>query len=193
MSRHTAVRIEVLVLAGIGLFLVAPPVRAQQGWPINGSNWSFNGGRSGGFSSYSPSYPSYSPSYYTVPGASYGGYSYVVPFEGYYNGAYANGLVPPANYTYGAYSRTAENVARIRLVVPTDAQVWFDDKATEQRGETRNFESPPLAPGRQYIYDVKVRWREKDGQEVTRTRQLSLSANSTVSADFTDKPATRTK
>jgi uncharacterized protein (TIGR03000 family) len=178
MSRHTAVRIEVLALAGIGLFLVAHPAGAQQGWPINGSNWSFYGGRTGGSSSYSPSY-------YSGPVASYRGYSYVIPFESYYNGAYANGFTPPANYTYGAYSPTQENVAHIRLVVPTDAQVWFDDKATKQRGETRNYESPPLPPGRQYIYDVKVRWRDKEGQEVTRTRQLSVSANSTVSADFT--------
>jgi uncharacterized protein (TIGR03000 family) len=92
-----------------------------------------------------------------------------------------------ANYSYDAYSLAQENVARIRLVVPADAQVWFGNKATKQRGETRQFESPPLTPGREYVYDVTVRWRDKDGQELTRTRQVSVWANSTVSADFTQR------
>jgi uncharacterized protein (TIGR03000 family) len=179
MSRRTAVRIEVLALAGIGLLLVAGPAGAQQGWPINGSNWSFyGGGRSGGSSSYSPSY-------YSGPVVPYGGYPYAARSAGYYNGAYANGVMSWPNYSYGSYSPSQENVARIRLVVPADAQVWFGNAATKQRGETRHFESPPLSPGHQYVYDITVRWRDKDGQEVTRTRQLNVSANSTVSADFT--------
>ena len=70
------------------------------------------------------------------------------------------------------------------MVVPPDAQVWFDGKLTSQSGETRYFASPPLAPGRQYVYDVKVRWRDKDGKEVTRTRRVDVSANANVTVDF---------
>jgi uncharacterized protein (TIGR03000 family) len=177
MSQRTAVRIAVPALAGLGLLLVAGPAGAQQGWPINGSNWSYYGGS--GRSS------SYSPSYYSGPVATYGGYPYAARSASYYNGADVSGFMSSANYSYGAYSTTQQNVARIRLTVPTDAQVWFDNNATKQSGETRHFESPPLAPGHQYVYDIKVRWRDKDGREVTRTRQLNVSANAEVSADFT--------
>jgi uncharacterized protein (TIGR03000 family) len=178
MFRHTAVRNAVPALAGVALLLAAGPAGAQQGWPIAGSNWSYYGA-TGGSSSYSPSY-----SYGSV--TPYGSYPYAVLSPSYYSsGPYVYGGTPSANYSYGAYSPTQDNVARIRLNVPADAQVWFDDKATRERGETRHFETPPLAPGRQYVYDVKVRWRDKDGKEVTRTRHLGVSANSTVIADFT--------
>jgi uncharacterized protein (TIGR03000 family) len=183
MFRRAAVRIAVPALAGIGLLLVAGPAGAQQGWPIVGSNWSFyGGGRSGGSSSYSGSYY---PSYYSGPVVPYGGYPYAARSAGYYNGAYANGGMSWPNYSYGSYSPSQENVARIRLVVPADAQVWFGNEATKQRGEVREFASPALVPGREYFYGVTVRWRNKDGQEVTTTRQLSVWANSTASADFT--------
>jgi uncharacterized protein (TIGR03000 family) len=68
-----------------------------------------------------------------------------------------NGRTSSANYSYGAYAPTQENTVHIRLVVPDDAKVWFDNKETKQTGETRQFESPALAPGHQYVYDVKVR------------------------------------
>jgi uncharacterized protein (TIGR03000 family) len=182
MSRRRAVRIAALAFAGIGLLVVVAPARAQQGWPINGSNWSFYGGRGGGSSSYSPSYY---PPYRSGRVVPYGGYSYAGLSASYYNGAYTYDFLPSASYSYGAYSPTQDNVARIRLTVPADARVWFDNNTTKQSGEMRYFETPPLAPGRQYVYDVKVRWRDKDGKEVTRTRHLGVSANSTVSADFT--------
>ncbi len=118
----------------------------------------------------------------------YGSYPYAVLSPSYYySSPYVYGVMPSANYSYGAYAPVQDNIARIRLTVPTDAQVWFEEKVTKERGETRYYESPPLAPGHQYVYDVKVRWRNKEGKEVTRTRQLDVSANSTVSADFTQQ------
>jgi uncharacterized protein (TIGR03000 family) len=95
------------------------------------------------------------------------------------------------SYYYGAYSQSPparDNAARIRLVVPADAKVWFDSKATVQSGSERNFESPRLAPGREYSYDVKAQWRDANGKDVTRTRQVGVSANSNVTVDFT-RPA----
>jgi uncharacterized protein (TIGR03000 family) len=91
-------------------------------------------------------------------------------------------------YYYSAYSQSVpvrDNAARIRLIVPTEAKVWFDSKPTTQAGPERNFESPVLTPGRQYSYEVKALWRDKDGKEVTRTRQVDVSANANVTVDFT--------
>jgi uncharacterized protein (TIGR03000 family) len=179
MVRLIAVRTRLPAFAGIVLLLVAGPAGAQQGWPINGANWSFYGGRGGGSSSYSPTYRS-------GPAMPYGGYSYAPAFtDYYYYGPLTIGRTWSANYPYGAPAPTQKNTVHIRLVVPDDARVWFDDQETKQTGQTRQFESPVLEPGHQYVYDVKVRWRDKDGKEVTKARQLNVSANDNVSIDFT--------
>lgn len=93
----------------------------------------------------------------------------------------------PASYSYGAYSPSAlagDNTARIRLIVPADAKVWFGQSATRQTGAVRRFESPPLAAGKDYTYDVKATWTE-NGKEITRTRHVDVRANARVTVDFT--------
>jgi uncharacterized protein (TIGR03000 family) len=92
--------------------------------------------------------------------------------------------VPGQNYSYGAYAPARDNEARLHVVVPADAKVWFDDKATQQTGPERYFESPPLTPGKEYSYDIKVQWRDRNGKEVTRTRHVDVRANSAVNVDF---------
>jgi uncharacterized protein (TIGR03000 family) len=164
MFHHATIRILLLTLVGCGPLFVPDPAKAQQGWPINGSNWSFYGG-SRDSSPYSPSYPS-------GPPITYRGYSYALPYSGYF-------------FADGAYSPIQRNTAHIRLVVPGDATVWFGNAQTKQGGEIRHFESPALTPEHEYVYEIKVRWRNKDGQEVTRTRQLNVAANGYVSVDFT--------
>jgi len=115
------------------------------------------------------------------PGA-VGAYSYGVP--GYVP-------MPSADYSYGAYAPSApDNTARIRLIVPAGARVWFGNSATQQTGSVRNFESPRLMPGKDYTYDVKATWTE-DGKEVTRTRQVSVAANRDVTVDLTTGDASR--
>jgi uncharacterized protein (TIGR03000 family) len=118
--------------------------------------------------------PSYSPSFsnYYVPPINY----YAYPM---YNTA------PSANYSYGAYAPAQDNEARIRVVVPQDAKVWFDNKATKQSGSQRHFESPALTPGKQYSYDVKAQWKDENGKEVTQTRHIDVGANTNVTVDFT--------
>jgi uncharacterized protein (TIGR03000 family) len=89
---------------------------------------------------------------------------------------------------YGAYSQPApapDNAARIRVIVPAEAKVWFDNKPTTQAGPERRFESPALTPGRRYTYDVKAQWHDQDGKDLTRTRQVDVSANADVTVDLT--------
>jgi uncharacterized protein (TIGR03000 family) len=105
---------------------------------------------------------------------------------GYYYGP-TYSFTPPADYSYGAYSPSAparDNTAHIRLIVPAGAKVWFGQSATQQTGAVRWFESPQLTPGKQYTYDVKVTWNE-NGKEMTRTRQVDVSANSNTTVDLT--------
>ncbi len=77
-----------------------------------------------------------------------------------------------------------DNLARVRVVVPAGAKVWFDDHATKQTGAVRRYESPALTPGHDYSYAIKAAWTE-NGQDVTRTQKVDVRANSRVTVDFT--------
>jgi uncharacterized protein (TIGR03000 family) len=135
-----------------------------------------------------PDRPSY-PARVVYPSA----YPSVAASASYYSGTPTTDNMPSGDYSYGAYAPPApSNTARIRLIVPADARVWFGNAATEQSGAVRHFESPALKSGKDYTYEVKVRWTE-NGKEVTRTRQVDVRANSSATVDFTASDARQTK
>jgi uncharacterized protein (TIGR03000 family) len=76
------------------------------------------------------------------------------------------------------------NTVAIRVVVPPDARVWFSDQETMQTGPVRYFESPPLAPGSDYSYDVTAQWRDPTGADVVQTRHVDVRANTQVRLNF---------
>ena len=51
---------------------------------------------------------------------------------------------------------------RIQLMahVPEDAQVWIEDDLTTSTGAERVYKSPPLVPGQEYKYAIRVAWSE---------------------------------
>jgi uncharacterized protein (TIGR03000 family) len=125
----------------------------------------------------------YSPGRVASPGT----YSPAAALANYYSGTPPSDFVSSDDYSYGTFAPPAPgNAARIRLIVPADAQVWFGDMATRQTGAVRNFESPALTFGKSYTYDVKVQWTE-NGKEMTRRRAVGVSANSSVTVDFTQQ------
>lgn len=75
------------------------------------------------------------------------------------------------------YKHTADdaNVVVVMAHVPEDASIWFDDTPTQQKGELRYFESPPIKPGRSYSYSVRTVWYE-DGEWVTQTVSVPVKA-----------------
>ncbi len=77
----------------------------------------------------------------------------------------------------------ADGRARLQVLVPADAEVWLNGNPTTQRGEQRLFESPALAPGRDYQYEVRARWTE-GGRAVDQTRTVVVRANARVGVDF---------
>ncbi len=99
----------------------------------------------------------------------YGGATY-----NYGNQVYSDAASP--DYYYGSTGQAPDNEARVRVVVPEDAKVWFNDRMTQQSGTVRTFESPALTPGRDFSYDVKAQWRDKDGKDVTQTRHVYVRA-----------------
>jgi uncharacterized protein (TIGR03000 family) len=77
----------------------------------------------------------------------------------------------------------SEPRARLELRVPKDAAVWFGDVRTEQTGALRLFESPPLAPGKEYVYTVRVAWQEA-GNQVEESRDMTVRAGEQLTATF---------
>jgi uncharacterized protein (TIGR03000 family) len=176
-------------LTAAGLLLPAALARAQQGWPILGSNWGYYGGGSRGGGGYGFSSRGHSSGYY-APGP-----AYTVPTPAYTYYSTPRYYAPPSQVvgaTYGALESSpyltaaeAEGPRAVQIVVrvPAAATVWFDDSPTSQTGGLRSFESPPLAPDKEYFYRVKVRWQE-GGRDVTRTREVAVHAGDRLNLSF---------
>jgi uncharacterized protein (TIGR03000 family) len=99
--------------------------------------------------------------------------------------AYPEGLAPYRSAAVGqATTAPADTKAHVRLIVPANADVWFDADNTSQTGGVREYVSPPLTPGKNYAYQVRVRWTE-DGRPVDQTRKVTVRAGSMTTADFT--------
>jgi uncharacterized protein (TIGR03000 family) len=172
----------------------------REGW---GGGW--EGGRGwGGYSGFGFGYPGYggygrgwgnygwySPGYYGgyynygYPYSSYD-YSYSPNYYGFDNSYvpdYSGDYNAPSYYSPDVQPSAPDNRAHLRVRVPADAQLWFEDHATSQTGSVRTFTSPELTPGHTYTYDLRARWRQ-GGQDVTQTRQVVVQPGQRVSVDF---------
>src|SRR6266851_8144914 len=80
--------------------------------------------------------------------------------------------------------------AEITVVVPADAEVFFDGDATTQKGTERLFFTPPLEVGKKYHYEILARWKQ-GGKTVEQTRKVPLTGGSRIRVDFSlEKPGT---
>jgi uncharacterized protein (TIGR03000 family) len=180
MFRRMVTRTGLLALSGLGLLVVGGPAKADpQGWPVAG-NWGSHGGSS------PSSIGSYSPSYYSA-------YQSSIPQPGGYYGFATTGDYYRASTTRGYYGSTdtedyygtsttespTKRSVRVNLRVPGNAKIWFDGSQTKQTGTTRSFESPPLAVGPEYAYQVRIQWKQ-DGKEVTQTQQINVHAGDVI-------------
>lgn len=79
-----------------------------------------------------------------------------------------------------------EEPAVIEVRLPdTTGEVAINGRPTRQAGATRIFESPPLAAGQVFLYDVKARWLS-NGQPVEDARTLAVEAGKRFVVDFTE-------
>jgi uncharacterized protein (TIGR03000 family) len=108
------------------------------------------------------------------------------------NGYYGNQVPGNAGQVSGYFNPEMEgqrpdNCVLIRLSLPSaDAQVWFENAATQQRGFDRVYISPPIETGKNYTYSIKATWME-NGHEMTREKKLTVQANQTAMANFNDR------
>jgi len=184
--------------------LTVPQTSQAQWFSVGGRSFSVGIGRPYYGYGYYPSWYGYNTGWYgAYPYASryYWGGGYY-PYQSYYYGSpyyasryyYPSYSYPSVAYSYPATTtyqsfypqanaETDQNAARMRLRVPENARVWFDDTETQQRGMDRDFVSPPLTPGKQYVYQIKAQWQE-NGQDVTRQKQVTVRAGETLNVDL---------
>ena len=106
------------------------------------------------------------------------------PAGGYFN--IGGGHIPPGltsrDLALPQRERTNDK-AHIWLRVPENAEIWVNGVKTKQTGESRYFFSPPLAPGKKYSYQMRVRWN-KDGKPVEETQTILVHAGATIRRDI---------
>ncbi len=76
------------------------------------------------------------------------------------------------------------SMAKIVILVPAEAELYFDGTLTTQTGTRRVFNTPALAAGTNYSYSVRAVWTE-DGRPVQQTRTVGVRAGASLVVDFT--------
>jgi uncharacterized protein (TIGR03000 family) len=77
--------------------------------------------------------------------------------------------------------------AYLRIRLPAGAELLVDGTRTKQHGAERLFESPPLPPGKRFIYNLKATWKD-GGKEVVREQVVRVEAGKETLIDFRPSP-----
>src|SRR5262249_8366580 len=81
----------------------------------------------------------------------------------------------------------AQATAEITVIVPAQAEVFFDGAPTTQKGVERRFVTAPLTAGQKYYYSVVARWREGNSL-VESSRKVEFSRDASIRVDFLATP-----
>ncbi len=79
------------------------------------------------------------------------------------------------------------NTAVIRVHVPFNAELWFEGKKMASTGIVRRFESPPLAAGVGYVYEIRARW-QWGYRQMAETRTVTVHAGDRINLSFPTPP-----
>ena len=77
--------------------------------------------------------------------------------------------------------------ALVTVLVPADAEVFFEGDPTTQTGTERRFVTPPLTVGGRYSYTIRARWTQ-GGKTVEKTRKVQVTGGANVRVDFRTPP-----
>jgi uncharacterized protein (TIGR03000 family) len=78
--------------------------------------------------------------------------------------------------------------ALIKIKVPENATVWFENQKMTQSGPTRMFQSPALEAKKTYYYKVKVSWPTGVGtmaKDFVTEQEVAVRGGETTTVDFT--------
>lgn len=84
--------------------------------------------------------------------------------------------------TAGATGDAISATMVVRL--PENAELFCDGVKMSLKGGERNFQSPPLPPGRTYPYEIQIRWIGSDGKPVEVSRHVQVQSGQMTTVDF---------
>lgn len=93
--------------------------------------------------------------------------------------------VAPSRISPQTQNPPPRNTARLQLLVPEKAEVLIDDRKTTQAGTERQFLTPPLEPGKNFTYQLTVRYPGANGAMVEDRHAIRVRANDQLRMDFT--------
>jgi uncharacterized protein (TIGR03000 family) len=147
------------------------------GWGGGGCYGGWGGGCYGGYGGYGYGGYSYGGYYgYSTYGAL--NYSGSLPSNYYYGTSPTQGgSADYYNASSGQLAPRADGMAPARLLVrlPADATLSVEGTPTTSTQGVRSFISPPLQPGRDYLYTLKAEVM-RDGKRVERTKDVRVHA-----------------
>ena len=124
-----------------------------------------------------------------TPPANYSGNPVLNPANPPYSTGYGPAMGPvgwgrsPMSSAREVVPLPRSEVADIRVQVPPDADVWIEGVKTKQKGSDREFQSPPLAYGVNYWYEIHAEWKS-NGQVVGATQIVNVQAGDRMNVTF---------
>jgi len=96
---------------------------------------------------------------------------------------YQNNNIVQSSYSTSSMPSDPNAVTFTVRVPNANAEVWFDNHKTQQRGMERSFTSENLTPKYDYTYHIRAKWME-NGRPVERTRDITVRAGQQQVVDF---------
>src|SRR5262249_57890745 len=80
-------------------------------------------------------------------------------------------------------SPAVDNTAHIPIRPPANSSVSIGGWQAPMTGGMREFQSPPLTPGKKYTYKIQAQW-EQNGRPMSQTKEVEISAGANVEVAF---------
>ena len=101
------------------------------------------------------------------------------------NGAADEELDKPKTNKKSGKQTMAPTGAKLHVELPGDAKLFIDDTLVKGAADVQTFHTPPLEPGRDYFYIVRIELM-RDGHPLSQTRQIIVRAGQVARAEFKD-------
>jgi uncharacterized protein (TIGR03000 family) len=73
----------------------------------------------------------------------------------------------------------------LKVILPqANTKLTIEGQLTHKTGETRTFRSPPLEPGKKYVYTLAAEWEPNNYTRITRTIKKNVTAGESVEIDM---------
>jgi uncharacterized protein (TIGR03000 family) len=144
------------------------------GWGWGGWGWGWDYPGYNGYGGFGPSYYNDTPAIVQP----------AVLSADTYNGAGYQAVTPDASQQPPDANADPNKAGFIIRVPDPNAEIWFQNYKTQQKGVVREYESGALKPDQTYTFHLKARWTH-NGQPVEAVRDVQARAGQNLNVVFT--------